>query len=81
MHHWQDIAISIGQLVLAAALVPSILSKDKPSLWTSITCGVVLALFAFTYLTIALWYAAVTTFISALLWILLAAQKLLQTKD
>ena len=81
MHHWQDIVIGIGSLIFAAALVPSVLSKDKPALWTSITTGIVLAVFTATYASLSLWYATFTTSLAALLWIVLAVQKLTQPKD
>ena len=81
MHHWQDIVIAIGSLIFAAALVPSVLSKDKPALWTSITTGFVLAVFTATYASLSLWYATFTTSLAALLWIVLAIQQLTRPKD
>lgn len=81
MHHWQDIVIAIGSLIFAAALMPSVLSKDKPALWTSVTTGFVLAVFTVTYASLSLWYATFTTSLAALLWIVLAIQKLTQHQD
>lgn len=80
MIHWQDIVIAIGSFIFAAALVPSVLSKDKPALWTSVTTGVVLIAFVVTYFTLSLWYATFTTSLAALLWIILAVQKMMQSK-
>jgi uncharacterized membrane protein len=79
MHSWQDIVISIGSLVFAAALIPSVLGQDKPALSTSVTTGVVLAVFTVTYASLNLWYATVTTAVAAVLWSILALQKLRQT--
>lgn len=71
---WQDIILAVGSLIFAVALVPSIMSSDKPALGTSVTTGLVLTVFAFTYFSLSLWYAAVTTAITGLLWIILAVQ-------
>ena len=78
MHHWQDIILASGQFVFSAALIPSVISKNKPSFWTSFPTGVVLAIFGLTYLTLHLWFAAGATFVSATIWLVLAAQKKLQ---
>jgi hypothetical protein len=78
MHHWQDIVLAIGSFVFALALIPSIISKDKPALWTSLLTGSVLFVFTVTYATLSLWYATVTTAFSASLWVVLAIQKILQ---
>jgi hypothetical protein len=77
MAHWQDIVIAIGSLILAIGLIPSVLSKDKPSLWTSVITSLVLITFTIAYASLALWYATFTTALAALLWIVLAAQKVI----
>ena len=76
MHTWQDIVLAIGSLVLAGALIPSIASKDKPALWTSVVTGTVLAVFTVVYGSLSLWYATITTGITTLLWAALALQKI-----
>jgi uncharacterized membrane protein len=78
MHEWQDIVIAVGSLVFAIALVPSVLSHHKPALWTSTVTGTVLVLFAVTYASLSLWYATLTTSLTAIMWIILAIQKVLQ---
>lgn len=78
MNEWQDFVLSAGSLVFAAALLPSILGKDKPSIITSLSTGGVLIVFGFTYITLSLWYAAITTFVTGGLWGTLAVQKALQ---
>jgi len=80
MHGWQDVVLAVGSLIFAAALLPSIFSQDKPAFWTSVSTGLVLVVFSATYATLSLWYATVTTFLSALLWLTLAVQKLWQSK-
>jgi uncharacterized membrane protein len=81
MHGWQDIILALGSLVLAAALIPSIMSAHKPALWTSGSTGLALAVFAVTYASLSLWYATVTTALSALLWGVLGVQKFMETND
>ena len=78
MHHWQDIVLSAGSLVFAVALMPSVLSKNKPAALTSALYGSVLLIFVFTYASLSLWYAAITTLLTAILWLILAIQKTLQ---
>lgn len=72
---WQDVLLSIGQLVFAVALLPSVFSKDKPAISTSLTTGAVLMTFAFTYSTLKLWSAAAFAAIVGILWLVLAFQK------
>jgi len=72
---WQDILLSIGQFVFAVALLPSVFSKDKPALSTSLTTGIVLAIFAFTYFTLKLWSAATFAVLVGAIWFILAVQK------
>lgn len=73
--HWQDLAITIGSIIFIIALIPSVMSKDKPALSTSIMTGSVLTVFAFVYLTLSLWFSAIVTAGTAALWLLLAVQK------
>ena len=80
MHHWQDIALAVGSLTLAVALIPSVLGKDKPALWTSAVTGTVLVVFTATYASLSLWYATFTTALAAALWIVLAVQKISQNR-
>ena len=81
MHRWQDIVIAVGSLIFAIALLPSVLSKHKPALWTSAMTGTVLVVFTITYATLSLLYATITTSFAALLWIILAIQKMLEPKE
>jgi hypothetical protein len=81
MHRWQDIVLAIGSLIFALALLPSVFSQHKPALWTSGLTGVVLVIFAVTYASLTLWYATVTTSLAAILWLVLAVQKMLQPDD
>lgn len=74
--HWQDIVLTAGTVIFIIALFPSVLSKDKPALSTSIMTGTVLIIFAYIYFTLSLWFSTLTTFITGAIWFILAAQKL-----
>jgi hypothetical protein len=78
MHHWQDGVLALGALMFAIALIPSVTSKDKPALWTSILTCTVLIVFAITYASLSLWFATITTSLTALLWGVLIIQKYLK---
>ena len=76
--HWQDYVIAVGSIIFIIALMPTVLSKEKPHLSTSLMTGTVLMVFAITYLTLRLWFAAITTALTSLQWFVLAVQKYLQ---
>ena len=72
---WQDIVLSVGQWIFILALLPSVLGKDKPAFATSLTTGIVLAVFAFTFSTLSFWASAISTGCVSLVWFVLAYQK------
>lgn len=72
---WQDYVISAGQITFIIALLPSLLSDDKPHRTTCVLTGTVLAFFAFTFSTLSLWIGAITAGVCALCWYVLAAQE------
>lgn len=72
---WQDSIFSIGSLIFAVALIPSILSKDKPAIMTSFTTGSVLLVFSMAYFTLGLWVATFINGIVGAMWLYLAWQK------
>ena len=67
--------------MLAGALLPSIFSKHKPSVYTSISTGTILGLFAFVYFSLHMWFAAATTLITCGLWVTLAIQEMILLKQ
>jgi hypothetical protein len=77
---WQDIALAITQLIFAAALFPSILSKDKPAFATSLMNSIMLYVISYVNLTLNLYGAAAGLFLVATLWGILAIQKYLINK-
>ncbi len=72
---WRDLVFSVGSLVFIAALVPTLRATSKPPRSTGLLTGGVLAIYAATYLTMALWYAAATTAILACAWLGVAVQR------
>jgi len=72
---WQDVVITIGQTIFAVALIPSIIGKDKPALTSSLVTGTFLIIFAFTFATLSLWLAVISSTINGVLWFILAYQK------
>ena len=77
---WQDWLISVGTWVILLALLPSIFSKDKPALKTSLLTGTVLAFFAFAYATLNLWTSTISTALISIAWFVLAVQKAIINK-
>lgn len=71
----QDFILTVGSIVLIAALIPSILSRHKPALTTSLMMSAVLFTFAGVYGSLELWLAMIATASQAALWLVLAFQK------
>jgi hypothetical protein len=72
---WQDVVYAIGQWIFIIALVPSVLGKDKPALSTSLTTGLVLAVYVVTLISLNLWISAISSAVTAATWFILAYQK------
>ena len=77
MQDWIGFIINIG---FAVMLIPTLLDKQKPSLWTSVATGTLLAGLALggSYHSIA---TEVLVFINAILWWILAVQRYVQADD
>lgn len=73
---WQEIVLAAGQVIFIIALLPSIFSKDKPEIWTSILTGAVALSISITYTTLSLEAAAISAFFNFVAWSILAIQKL-----
>ncbi len=69
-----DVIFAIGGFMFFIALIPSVFSKDKPSMWTSLMTATILFTFAATYWTIDLELASYSTFMTGCIWMLLAFQ-------
>jgi len=72
---WQDLVITMVQISLAGALLPSVFKPDKPALASSIMSSSLLAILAFTFATLSLWFAAFSTMLGCAVWVVLGAQK------
>lgn len=72
---WQDIVLGGAQLFFAVSLLPSIFSKDKPALATSVMTSFMLYIIGYVNYTLNLKGASVGLFIVASLWGTLAIQK------
>ena len=72
---WQDLVLTIGGFALSIALLPSITSKNKPSKYTSLFTGTILASFTVCYATLGLIMASIATASTASLWLTLFIQK------
>jgi len=79
--HWQDIIFSIGSWIFAIALIPSILSKDKPALSSSLLTASLLTVYVPTYASLGLTVSAISGGSVALAWWILAYQKWQSNKN
>jgi predicted branched-subunit amino acid permease len=72
---WQDAVLTGCNIVLIAALIPTVLSaKQKPAISTSVITGMVIALMSAVFFTLALWLAATTALVECCLWAIIAGQ-------
>lgn len=78
---WQDIVITIGQIIFAAALIPSIRGADKPAFSTSSITGSILAIFGITFATLQFWGSMLLSSLVAIEWFILAVQKFQMEKS
>lgn len=74
MNQWQDLVLSVSFIVFNVALIPSIRSKDKPALQTSLITTTFLIPGLIVYMSLSLWFSAVLTAINISLWLTLAIQ-------
>lgn len=72
---WQDIAIAVIQTLLVVPLVPALFSPQKPTIFTSVGTGILLAALAGIFATLSLWYGAGATGIVSMLWLILGVQE------
>jgi amino acid permease len=75
---WQDVVFALGGFVLSGGLFPMLRQREKPPLRSSLTVAAVLAAYVAAMVTLSLWLAAVSTAVQAVVWLLLAAQRLRQ---
>lgn len=72
---WQDILIMVGCFVLGFALLPSILSKEKPARSTCLMSFIILASFSVAFATLGLWLSLVAEVFVTVMWLVLLIQR------
>lgn len=72
---WQDIVPIVGNIIFTLALLPSILSSQKPHRWScALTAGVLFA-YVVTFWSQTLWYWSLATVATATAWTILLVQR------
>ncbi len=72
---WQEIVFFLGNFVFWASLIPMIRGATKPPLTSSGPTSLILFLFAGSFLSLRLYFSAISNFITAILWAILFFQK------
>lgn len=72
---WQEWVFSVGSILFAFALFPSVVGPNKPSPGTSLLTAVVLTAYVAAFWALGQAYAATTGVITATLWWTLFWQK------
>ena len=72
---WQDKVISACQFLFLVALIPSIISEEKPALWSCILTALLLTVIAFTQWTLHLYFSMVSGISIASGWWVLTYQQ------
>lgn len=75
---WQDFVYAVGNIIFAIALIPSIKSNDKPSVYTSAITASTLIVFSVTAITLELYLTSFVTVVGAMMWLILVIQKIRQ---
>lgn len=75
---WQDWVLSIGNIIIAIALIPTVLGPSKPAILTSIITATVLYTFGVCFFTLKLKLSCFTVGIAATLWVILLIQGVIQ---
>lgn len=74
---WQDHVIATVQFFLTISLLPMVFKKgNKPTLLTSIPTSVGIAIIAYAFFTLGLWFTVATSSLASFLWFVLVYQKI-----
>lgn len=65
---WQDIVFGVGSILFILALIPTIRSGEKPAPTTSAATATILFFFGIAYMSLDLWFAAATSYLTSLTW-------------
>lgn len=77
---WQDAVFAVGSWLLSAALLPMVFGPHKPALSSSLFTAAILTVYALTWCSQSMYAAAASCGLTALLWYVLALQKVRQMK-
>lgn len=77
---WQDVVMAIIGFIFAVALWPSVRSKEKPALASSILTGTGLLIMCVCYATLGLWLAFSSSILTVIMWYILAVQVIMRRK-
>lgn len=69
--HWQDLVFTFGTVVFTIALIPALKRKQYPPKSTCFITAPMLILYVVAEITLNLWFSALTTLISAMMWLTL----------
>lgn len=72
---WQDIGIMIIQWAALIALLPTVWSKDKPPLFTSIFTGGLMIALSLIFYTLHFWSSTISSLSVGVLWLIIGVQK------
>ena len=73
---WQDLVLAAGGFVIAAGIIPTILSRVKPALFTTLTIVLVLGVSGVAFATLGLWLTAIGVALQFVLWSVVLVQTL-----
>lgn len=71
---WQDLVIALANLVMAIAVLPSLVSADKPATKTAILMIAAIIALIVSLASLGLWLSTLFVAINGLLWALLLVQ-------
>lgn len=72
---WQDLVLTVGQVIFVIALIPTVVGKDKPALPTSVLTSAVSFSFMAVYVSLSVPFASMTAAVNGSMWLVLAVQK------
>jgi hypothetical protein len=71
---WQDVVIGIGSVSFSLALLPAIWRRQPPPVITCALTTFWLWVYAVVFITLSLWFSAITGSVTALCWTILLYQ-------
>ncbi len=78
---WQDIVITICQLLFMASLIPMLLGPHKPPKITCITTFILILVLLFCFITLKWIFVSILTIVESVAWLVLSIQTWKQKKE